>query len=166
MASALRGARASFSTPQQILDNFWYDTITHSEEALRYIIDSVGIDKVVFGTDWSHDMCTDWAVSWILDFDSLTLNEKEKSFGRILRASRNLTGDRHAHNRHARSPDARMFSSRSSVRRIVEWHDIVRGLTRQSAQLLDCRTVHSGDRLARHRRPGSVHRVRFLPLSR
>ena len=86
MASALRGARASFSTPQQILDKFWYDTITHNEEALRYIIDSVGIDKVVFGTDWPHDMCTDCAGSWILGFDRLTLNEKDKSFGRILRS--------------------------------------------------------------------------------
>ncbi|MCH8308920.1 MAG: amidohydrolase [Chloroflexi bacterium] len=64
--------------PSAYLDKFWYDTITHSEEALRYIIDSVGIDRVVFGTDWPYDMCTDWPVSWILSLESLTQDEKDK----------------------------------------------------------------------------------------
>ena len=64
--------------PSTYLNKFWYDTITHSEEALRYIIDSVGIDKVVFGTDWPYDMCTDWPVSWILSLESLTQDEKDK----------------------------------------------------------------------------------------
>ncbi len=64
--------------PSNYLNKFWYDTITHSEEALRYIIDSVGIDKVVFGTDWPYDMCTDWPVSWILGLDSLSQEEKDK----------------------------------------------------------------------------------------
>ena len=29
------------------------------EEALRMLIDSVGIDRVVFGTDWPFDMAQD-----------------------------------------------------------------------------------------------------------
>jgi aminocarboxymuconate-semialdehyde decarboxylase len=63
--------------PSEYLNRFWYDTITHSEKALRYIIDSVGIERVVFGTDWPYDMCTDWPVSWILGLESLTEEEKE-----------------------------------------------------------------------------------------
>ncbi len=63
--------------PSKYLDKFYYDCLTHSEEALRYLIDSVGIDRVVFGTDWPFDMATDWPVSWILSLESLTLEEKE-----------------------------------------------------------------------------------------
>jgi aminocarboxymuconate-semialdehyde decarboxylase len=51
--------------------------LTHSESALRYLIDSVGIDRVVFGTDWPFDMAIDWPVSWLLGLDSLTDDEKE-----------------------------------------------------------------------------------------
>jgi aminocarboxymuconate-semialdehyde decarboxylase len=63
--------------PSEYLRSFYYDTITHSEPALRYIIDTVGADRVVFGTDWPFDMCTDWPVSWILGLKSLTRDEKE-----------------------------------------------------------------------------------------
>ena len=63
--------------PSKYLDKFYYDCLTHSEEALRYLIDSVGIDRVVFGTDWPFDMATDWPVSWILSLESLSMEEKE-----------------------------------------------------------------------------------------
>ncbi|HAI99662.1 MAG TPA: amidohydrolase, partial [Dehalococcoidia bacterium] len=63
--------------PSTYLDKFYYDCLTHSELALRYLIDCVGIDKVVFGTDWPFDMAIDWPVSWIMGLDSLTDAEKE-----------------------------------------------------------------------------------------
>ena len=63
--------------PSKYLDKFYYDCLTHSEEALRYLIDSVGIGRVIFGTDWPFDMAADWPVSWILGMESLTLPEKE-----------------------------------------------------------------------------------------
>src|SRR5918996_233349 len=53
------------------------DCLTHSEEALRYLIDTVGVDRVVFGTDWPADMAIDWPVSWVLSLESLTQEEKE-----------------------------------------------------------------------------------------
>jgi aminocarboxymuconate-semialdehyde decarboxylase len=65
------------SPPSAYLGRFYYDCLTHSEAALRYLIDSVGIDRVVFGTDWPFDMATDWPVSWLLSLESLTLEEKE-----------------------------------------------------------------------------------------
>ena len=63
--------------PSAYLDKFYYDCLTHSEPALRYLIDCVGIDRVVFGTDWPFDMAIDWPVSWLLGLESLTQSEKE-----------------------------------------------------------------------------------------
>ncbi len=63
--------------PSAYLDKFYYDCLTHSEPALRMLIDSVGIDRVIFGTDWPADMAIDWPVSWVLSLESLTDEEKE-----------------------------------------------------------------------------------------
>ena len=49
----------------------------YTEPALRYLIDTVGVDRVVFGTDWPYDMALDWPVSWILGMTSLSAEEKE-----------------------------------------------------------------------------------------
>lgn len=63
--------------PSTYLNKFYYDCLTHDESALRMLIDMVGIDRVVFGTDWPFDMATDWPVSDILRMESLTMDEKE-----------------------------------------------------------------------------------------
>ena len=63
--------------PRNYLSRFYYDCLTHSEPALRMLIDSVGIDRVVLGTDWPADMRIDWPVSWVMGLESLTLAEKE-----------------------------------------------------------------------------------------
>jgi aminocarboxymuconate-semialdehyde decarboxylase len=63
--------------PSKYLSRFYYDCLTHSEAALRYLIDTVGVNRVVFGTDWPADMAIDWPVSWILSLESLTQEEKE-----------------------------------------------------------------------------------------
>ena len=63
--------------PSRYLRKFYYDCLTHSEPALRMLIDTVGIDRVLFGTDWPFDMAIDWPVSWVLDLKSLTDAEKE-----------------------------------------------------------------------------------------
>jgi aminocarboxymuconate-semialdehyde decarboxylase len=63
--------------PSAYLRKFYYDCLTHSEAALRYLIDTVGVDRVVFGTDWPADMAIDWPVSWVLSLESLTQEEKE-----------------------------------------------------------------------------------------
>ena len=38
------------------LKRFWFDTITHDPQALRYLIDLVGAERVVLGTDAPFDM--------------------------------------------------------------------------------------------------------------
>ncbi|MCZ6866414.1 MAG: amidohydrolase family protein [Chloroflexi bacterium] len=63
--------------PSTYLRRFYYDCLTHSEAALRYLIDTVGVDRVVFGTDWPADMRIDWSASWVLGLESLSQDEKE-----------------------------------------------------------------------------------------
>ena len=71
-------ARANISSPPSAyLRRFYYDCLTHSEPALRLLIDSVGADRVVLGTDWPANMRIDWPVSWVLGLSSLTQEEKE-----------------------------------------------------------------------------------------
>jgi aminocarboxymuconate-semialdehyde decarboxylase len=48
-----------FGVTQPIDDYFgriWFDTIIHDEAALRYLVESVGADRVVHGTDYPADM--------------------------------------------------------------------------------------------------------------
>jgi aminocarboxymuconate-semialdehyde decarboxylase len=74
--------------PSAYLRRFYYDCIVYTEPALRYLIDAVGVDRVVFGTDWPYDMALDWPVSWILAMTSLSQEEKEailsKNVARLL----------------------------------------------------------------------------------
>jgi aminocarboxymuconate-semialdehyde decarboxylase len=83
-------ARVSISQPPSAyLRRFYYDCIVYTEEALRYLIDTVGVDRVVFGTDWPYDMALDWPVSWIVGMTSLSQDEKEailyKNLERLLK---------------------------------------------------------------------------------
>jgi aminocarboxymuconate-semialdehyde decarboxylase len=42
--------------PSTFLKSCWFDTITHAEPPLRYLIDSMGDERVVVGTDYPADM--------------------------------------------------------------------------------------------------------------
>jgi aminocarboxymuconate-semialdehyde decarboxylase len=42
--------------PREQFRRFFYDTLTHDEAALRHLIDQVGADQVVLGTDFPADM--------------------------------------------------------------------------------------------------------------
>src|SRR5882762_9104209 len=70
--------------PSAYLKKFYYDCIVYTESALRFLIDTVGADRVVFVTDWPYDMALDWPVSWILAMESLTQAEKEAILWRNL----------------------------------------------------------------------------------
>jgi aminocarboxymuconate-semialdehyde decarboxylase len=71
-------ARAHMAQPPSAyLRRFYYDCIVYTEAALRFLIDTVGADRVLFGTDWPYDMALDWPVSWILGMQSLSQEEKE-----------------------------------------------------------------------------------------
>jgi aminocarboxymuconate-semialdehyde decarboxylase len=42
--------------PSTYLRRFWYDTITHAATPLKFLVDLVGADRVVLGTDLPFDM--------------------------------------------------------------------------------------------------------------
>ena len=67
--------------PSAYLGQFWYDCLTHDERALRYLIDSAGVERVVFGTDWPFDMAIDDPVSWVRGMESLSDSEKDAILG-------------------------------------------------------------------------------------
>jgi aminocarboxymuconate-semialdehyde decarboxylase len=39
-----------------IAKNFWFDGLTHSAKSLRFLLDLVGHERVLFGTDYPYDM--------------------------------------------------------------------------------------------------------------
>jgi aminocarboxymuconate-semialdehyde decarboxylase len=62
--------------PSDYLAAFYYDSCTHSAQTLRFLIDTVGIEKVVFGTDYPAKMILDDGVEWIRGLEALGSQEK------------------------------------------------------------------------------------------
>jgi len=65
--------------PSTYLRRFTYDTISHSPEALRYLISLVGADRVMIGSDYCFDMGYERPVHWL---DALKLSKTDH--GKIL----------------------------------------------------------------------------------
>ena len=63
--------------PSSYLGSFYYDCATFSEPTLRFLIDTVGVDRVVFGTDYPCPMEIVDAVNWVKGLESLSEIEKE-----------------------------------------------------------------------------------------
>jgi aminocarboxymuconate-semialdehyde decarboxylase len=45
--------------PSHYLKQFYFDTVTHSAKALAYLVDLVGVDHVLLGSDYPFDMGSD-----------------------------------------------------------------------------------------------------------
>ena len=56
----------------------YYDCITDSEAALRFLLDQVGADRVVLGSDWPFVRWEPSPVAWVQGLQSLTQAEKDK----------------------------------------------------------------------------------------
>ena len=74
-------ASAIARLPSDYLKACWFDTITHNERALRYIVDTVGAGRVVLGSDYPADMGEPRPVDWIESCDSLSATEKTAILG-------------------------------------------------------------------------------------
>ena len=76
-------ARAnSGSSPKQLLKRLYFDTITHDPQALRYLIDLVGADHVVLGSDSPFDMGDEDPAGTINGVAPLGVEERENICGR------------------------------------------------------------------------------------
>jgi aminocarboxymuconate-semialdehyde decarboxylase len=63
--------------PSEYLSRFYYDSCTYTEATLRFLIDAVGIDQVVLGTDYPAPMILEDCVRWINSLEGLTADEKD-----------------------------------------------------------------------------------------
>jgi aminocarboxymuconate-semialdehyde decarboxylase len=65
-------------SPRQFLKNFYFDILTHSDEALRYLITLVGSDHVLLGTDYPYDMGENHPVETVMRVSGVTESDRRK----------------------------------------------------------------------------------------
>ena len=70
--------------PSTYQRQLYYDTVVGSEAALRFLIDQVGIDRVVLGSDWPFVPWHPSPVTWVQGLASLSAEEKERILWRNL----------------------------------------------------------------------------------
>ncbi len=64
--------------PSTYQRRLYYDCVTNSETALRFLIDQVGADRVVLGSDWPFVSWDPSPVGWVQGLQSLSQEEKNK----------------------------------------------------------------------------------------
>jgi aminocarboxymuconate-semialdehyde decarboxylase len=72
-----RQGQVAQNPPSTYQRRLYYDCITMSEPALRFLIDQVGADRVVLGSDWPFVSWDPSPAGWIQGLTSLTDTEKE-----------------------------------------------------------------------------------------
>lgn len=72
------------SLPSDYLRRMYFDSLVHSDQVLRYIVDVVGPTQVVIGSDYPADMGNRDPVARIEDSSLLTLEEKRLILGENL----------------------------------------------------------------------------------
>jgi aminocarboxymuconate-semialdehyde decarboxylase len=64
--------------PSTYLCRLYYDCLTDSEAGLRFLIDHVGADRVVLGSDWPFVRWEPSPAGWVQGLQSLSQEEKDK----------------------------------------------------------------------------------------
>ena len=77
-------ARRIPQPPSTYQRRLYYDSVTGSEEALRFLLDQVGADRVVLGSDWPFVSWHPSPVAWLQGLKSLSQEEKERILWRNL----------------------------------------------------------------------------------
>jgi aminocarboxymuconate-semialdehyde decarboxylase len=72
--------------PSTYQRRLYYDSVVGSEVALRFLLDQVGADRVVLGSDWPFVPWHPSPVAWVQSLKTLTPDEKEKILWRNLEA--------------------------------------------------------------------------------
>ena len=78
------GSRSTPKPPSAYQKQLYYDTVTGNEEALRFLLDQVGADRVVLGSDWPFVPWHPSPVAWVQGLKSLSQAEKDKILGQNL----------------------------------------------------------------------------------
>jgi aminocarboxymuconate-semialdehyde decarboxylase len=74
------------TSPRDLLRRFYFDALTHDAKAARHLINMVGADRVVIGTDHPFDMGPDDPVGSIDAIPGLTTQEREQVYGLTARS--------------------------------------------------------------------------------
>lgn len=74
------------TSPRDLLRRFYFDALTHDAQAARHLINMVGADRVVIGTDHPFDMGADDPVGSIDAIPGLTSREREQVYGLTARS--------------------------------------------------------------------------------
>src|SRR5438874_9088930 len=77
-------ARRIPNPPSAYQRRLYYDTVVGSEKALRFLLDEVGADRVVLGSDWPFVPWHPPPVAWVQGLKSLTQDEKDRIVSRNL----------------------------------------------------------------------------------
>ena len=72
--------------PSAYQKKLYYDTVVSSEASLRFLLDQVGADRVVLGSDWPFVHFSPGPGPWVNEMQSITQEEKEKILSRNLEA--------------------------------------------------------------------------------
>jgi aminocarboxymuconate-semialdehyde decarboxylase len=79
-------ARRIPQPPSAYQRRLYYDTVVGSEKALRFLLDEVGADRVVLGSDWPFVPWHPSPVTWVQGLKSLTGEEKDRILSKNLEA--------------------------------------------------------------------------------
>ena len=71
----------SASSPLTLLRRFYFDALTHDADALRFLVEKAGTDRVTIGTDAPFDMAEDDPVAMINALPGLTDQQRERILG-------------------------------------------------------------------------------------
>jgi aminocarboxymuconate-semialdehyde decarboxylase len=63
--------------PSAYLRRFYYDTVSHHPKLIRFLIDLVGADRVVVGSDYNFDMGYEQPVEFVEQVPGLTEKERK-----------------------------------------------------------------------------------------
>ncbi|MBV46668.1 MAG: hypothetical protein CL900_05590 [Dehalococcoidia bacterium] len=69
------------SLPSEYLSKIYYDCLTHGPEELEYLVNRVGFDRVLLGSDFPFDMGLDSPPEWISQMPFLDNASKEAILG-------------------------------------------------------------------------------------
>jgi aminocarboxymuconate-semialdehyde decarboxylase len=78
--------RTSPQPPSSYQRRLYYDTVVGSEKALRFLLDEVGADRIVLGSDWPFVPWHPSPVAWVQGLASLSREEKDQILWRNLEA--------------------------------------------------------------------------------
>jgi aminocarboxymuconate-semialdehyde decarboxylase len=76
--------------PSTYQRRLYYDCVVGSEPALRFLLDQVGADRVVLGSDWPFVRWNPSPVAWVNGLASLSQGEKDQILWRNLETLLNL----------------------------------------------------------------------------